>query len=252
MYFLFCRVSTVFTSSYYLISDVYTSDFSLCFFFQAEDGIRDVAVTGVQTCALPIYCRRGRRGVRVCPCLPEKRRTERPRERGRGRHRVLLREPCDFDPAHGARAARSAPSAARPHLVVPRIRRHHGLVPAARSFPPRHPARPPGGPRGAWRLCPRSNSILARPSTRAREPCPASPGHDLPGRRRGGRARADRLHLFRARHEPTKRLRGSRGAGALARRHVLLRVPRDRTLVPGDPRLFHPRVSFWIGSGERI
>src|SRR2546429_4310892 len=27
------------------------------FFFQAEDGIRDVAVTGVQTCALPIYIR---------------------------------------------------------------------------------------------------------------------------------------------------------------------------------------------------
>src|SRR2546429_1102809 len=30
-----------------------------CFFFQAEDGIRDVAVTGVQTCALPIL---------ACPC----------------------------------------------------------------------------------------------------------------------------------------------------------------------------------------
>src|SRR2546429_3740781 len=30
------------------------------FFFQAEDGIRDVAVTGVQTCALPIYLRRPR------------------------------------------------------------------------------------------------------------------------------------------------------------------------------------------------
>src|SRR2546422_5525318 len=27
---------------------------SVFFFFQAEDGIRDVAVTGVQTCALPI------------------------------------------------------------------------------------------------------------------------------------------------------------------------------------------------------
>src|SRR2546429_1847099 len=27
------------------------------FFFQAEDGIRDVAVTGVQTCALPISAR---------------------------------------------------------------------------------------------------------------------------------------------------------------------------------------------------
>src|SRR3712207_7560629 len=28
------------------------------FFFQAEDGIRDIGVTGVQTCALPIYARR--------------------------------------------------------------------------------------------------------------------------------------------------------------------------------------------------
>src|SRR5437868_15522954 len=27
------------------------------FFFQAEDGIRDRNVTGVQTCALPIWCR---------------------------------------------------------------------------------------------------------------------------------------------------------------------------------------------------
>src|SRR5207248_6680348 len=26
-----------------------------CFFFQAEDGIRDRTVTGVQTCALPIF-----------------------------------------------------------------------------------------------------------------------------------------------------------------------------------------------------
>src|SRR2546429_2678081 len=33
------------------------------FFFQAEDGIRDVAVTGVQTCALPICGDRGRRRV---------------------------------------------------------------------------------------------------------------------------------------------------------------------------------------------
>src|SRR5207247_7812519 len=28
-----------------------------CFFFQAEDGIRDPLVTGVQTCALPILAR---------------------------------------------------------------------------------------------------------------------------------------------------------------------------------------------------
>src|SRR5256885_11400653 len=33
----------------------------LFFFFQAEDGIRDYKVTGVQTCALPI-CRLHRRG----------------------------------------------------------------------------------------------------------------------------------------------------------------------------------------------
>src|SRR3989449_10213360 len=44
----------------------------LFFFFQAEDGIRDVAVTGVQTCALPISrpacsaCA-GRRRARPCP-----------------------------------------------------------------------------------------------------------------------------------------------------------------------------------------
>src|SRR5256885_16751711 len=29
----------------------------MSFFFQAEDGIRDYKVTGVQTCALPIYRR---------------------------------------------------------------------------------------------------------------------------------------------------------------------------------------------------
>src|SRR5256885_7122226 len=41
---------------------------SLFFFFQAEDGIRDYKVTGVQTCALPIWtgvaCRR------AAPCSP--------------------------------------------------------------------------------------------------------------------------------------------------------------------------------------
>src|SRR2546429_567081 len=42
------------------------------FFFQAEDGIRDVAVTGVQTCALPI-CRRDRAAPGEC----ERRREQR-------------------------------------------------------------------------------------------------------------------------------------------------------------------------------
>src|SRR5436309_7539746 len=39
------------------------------FFFQAEDGIRDFHVTGVQTCALPIFHAGGRPGS--CPaCQP--------------------------------------------------------------------------------------------------------------------------------------------------------------------------------------
>src|SRR3989449_7322002 len=40
------------------IRDVAVTGVQTCaFFFQAEDGIRDVAVTGVQTCALPISIR---------------------------------------------------------------------------------------------------------------------------------------------------------------------------------------------------
>src|SRR6266496_5869173 len=34
-----------------------------CFFFQAEDGIRDLYVTGVQTCALPIWRRSTSSGI---------------------------------------------------------------------------------------------------------------------------------------------------------------------------------------------
>src|SRR3712207_5060191 len=40
----------------------------VCFFFQAEDGIRDIGVTGVQTCALPI-CKAERRIERVIALL---------------------------------------------------------------------------------------------------------------------------------------------------------------------------------------
>src|SRR2546428_1454331 len=38
------------------------------FFFQAEDGIRDLIVTGVQTCALPIF----QRSPRIEGPLPER------------------------------------------------------------------------------------------------------------------------------------------------------------------------------------
>src|SRR5258707_2351678 len=39
------------------------------FFFQAEDGIRDIGVTGVQTCALPISAREVRRLAEMLPWL---------------------------------------------------------------------------------------------------------------------------------------------------------------------------------------
>src|SRR3989440_4398026 len=42
---------------YSIVTRVYSTPTLLCrsfFFFQAEDGIRDLIVTGVQTCALPI------------------------------------------------------------------------------------------------------------------------------------------------------------------------------------------------------
>src|SRR5256885_5831327 len=41
----------------------------LFFFFQAEDGIRDYKVTGVQTCALPIYHHDGHIAVWI-PAAP--------------------------------------------------------------------------------------------------------------------------------------------------------------------------------------
>ena len=42
------------TGGPYSCFEVAFRDWCFCFFFQAEDGIRDDLVTGVQTCALPI------------------------------------------------------------------------------------------------------------------------------------------------------------------------------------------------------
>src|SRR5688500_1565057 len=47
---------------------------SVFFFFQAEDGIRDYKVTGVQTCALPISLRSDSAAARCCTFLPCERR----------------------------------------------------------------------------------------------------------------------------------------------------------------------------------
>src|SRR5207249_8143399 len=50
--------------------------FSFFFFFQAEDGIRDRNVTGVQTCALPISA--WSRNQRPSPCSLSNQSTARP------------------------------------------------------------------------------------------------------------------------------------------------------------------------------
>src|SRR2546430_7690485 len=46
------------TVSRHLLMLSLSGKWSLVFFFQAEDGIRDLTVTGVQTCALPISLER--------------------------------------------------------------------------------------------------------------------------------------------------------------------------------------------------
>src|SRR6266498_4372635 len=62
--------------------------FVMFFFFQAEDGIRDADVTGVQTCALPILGL-GRRGRLLVPARTLRRHAEPRRQADRpGRDRV--------------------------------------------------------------------------------------------------------------------------------------------------------------------
>src|SRR6266542_5440821 len=111
----------------------YLYSFNL-FFFQAEDGIRDATVTGVQTCALPISPRApprpgavpGRRGTGTRP--------RRPVARGAARHRGLSlgsagsRSPREHHPRRGRRSAR----------------------PIARSSGPPSRPRQRGGVRGDW------------------------------------------------------------------------------------------------------
>src|SRR2546423_11835568 len=67
------------------------------FFFQAEDGIRDKLVTGVQTCALPISKKKSCRAATLFLCHEDQRQTSRPRtglhpsRRGGACARVLRR-----------------------------------------------------------------------------------------------------------------------------------------------------------------
>src|SRR5260370_22711757 len=83
------------------------------FFFQAEDGIRDSSVTGVQTCALPIYeSSRPARTLRT-KCRPEGTVSE-------GLLAIRLQEHEERsldDEEHGEAPALQAQSARRTSLV---------------------------------------------------------------------------------------------------------------------------------------
>src|SRR5690348_8229441 len=117
------------------------------FFFQAEDGIRDGRVTGVQTCALPI-CRRPRADARVARGGDSRRRrVPRRRSRAPGRGGGLVGAPRhgneggraqkDQTPALRRRVARSIPPSTSP-WAFPAPSRHE--TPAGpTSVPPPWP-----------------------------------------------------------------------------------------------------------------
>src|ERR1039457_7334590 len=71
----------------------------LFFFFQAEDGIRDYKVTGVQTCALPIWLRPGSLCGRFRICTREG------RSSGPGDCRLLRRSAQTVQRDPGVRSA---------------------------------------------------------------------------------------------------------------------------------------------------
>src|SRR2546430_7636389 len=87
---------------------------SSAFFFQAEDGIRDLTVTGVQTCALPIsqrrrcpFLRQSTRLPRVIPARPNLRglfQLSPPRDRKK--QKVMLLRLFQFAPEIGRASCR--------------------------------------------------------------------------------------------------------------------------------------------------
>src|SRR2546422_6089528 len=90
------------------------------FFFQAEDGIRDVAVTGVQTCALPIW-RRGERLLSRRDPLARQGRGDQARRRDRRARRRAGR-------GRPAAAAAGRVQAARRDRKSTRLNSSHGYI----------------------------------------------------------------------------------------------------------------------------
>src|SRR5699024_1209486 len=131
------------------------------FFFQAEDGIRDRNVTGVQTCALPISA----------AALPQGHRTggpRRPAHAGRGKPCGHPRRPPPGPAAQGVRPALPARLAQGPHAQpAPDRRRGVGTGLRGQRTHTRRAHQPPPGPVPGRRLRDRHR---ARPGLPARGP----------------------------------------------------------------------------------
>src|SRR3989475_11677773 len=97
------------------------------FFFQAEDGIRDLTVTGVQTCALPVAGRRSR-GAGAPPDGPSRRAVLQRQRSARGTvHATTGRgvsprrgaEPPVYGSSRSRRSPHHAETRVGPHYLSP-------------------------------------------------------------------------------------------------------------------------------------
>src|SRR3989449_4831760 len=235
----------------------------LFFFFQAEDGIRDVAVTGVQTCALPIC--RGRR-PRHGRALPGRALHARPPVPRRAPARAHEPHPRGARPARGNVPSHLGGEPKACPRPPPGRRADPGGAPAGRAARARAagarraraPRRPRRHPRARLRDCGGGEDARrrARPRARAlrdasRGPARARRGGSGPhgrARRRGdgpdpGRAFARAAVRPLGHTEPVLRAlgrspRGARRARA-ARRGARFRAPRVRAR--GVGAIVHPR-----------
>src|SRR6267143_5298304 len=87
--------------------------FCFVFFFQAEDGIRDGTVTGVQTCALPIWPPR-RRSAAARPWSRRRRPGRQTLRASRSAEVALGRQAAPGRPAHPPPGRRRSTTVGRP------------------------------------------------------------------------------------------------------------------------------------------
>src|SRR5258707_116020 len=154
------------------LTSLSTSDASCFFFFQAEDGIRDIGVTGVQTCALPIFAFEFREHLRVPRLCDEAAEPE--GEVPQPRHPQMLAE-LEGDAAKDQRKKSSRSGKARggrSHTRSGRRRRARRPTPRARSRSPRPVARLVDRPHSPSRyLLSKNSQTMASRGKRRRSIC---------------------------------------------------------------------------------